>query len=203
MAAGDPPQGIRWGARQDKARLGSWGCHGAEAQPLLCREQGVSLGVRVGQGLEETLPPSPARGCGHCGRLPESLLVQKQLPTSWLQEGAREVQVTCEQVNTSCDPRNAKPCGMENNRTIHPPAGKVITKTHDFEQEPRRNLIKLSISRKRVRNRGLPSCLRTGEARANTCLVPTASASKLSVSRSYNTGTAFKLPSSQNRQATP
>lgn len=42
----------------------SWGCpqqKGLKPSPSLCREQGVSLGVRVGQGLEETLPPQSSK----------------------------------------------------------------------------------------------------------------------------------------------
>lgn len=61
-----------------------------------------------------------------------------------------------------CGPRNAKPCSTwKTNRTICPHGRKSNNKTHDSEQEPRRNPRKLGFSpqqkRSRVRNHRCPS----------------------------------------------
>lgn len=61
-----------------------------------------------------------------------------------------------------CDPRNAKPCSTwKTNRTTCPRGRKSNNKTHDSEQEPRRNSRKLGFSpqqkRSRVRNHRCPS----------------------------------------------
>ena len=66
VAAQDPtPGGLQSGGQtRTKPRLGLQGClqqKGLKPSPSLCREQGVSLGVRVGQGLEETLPPQSSK----------------------------------------------------------------------------------------------------------------------------------------------
>ena len=193
--AGSTPGGVQdRGQTRTKPCLGLQGRlkqKGLRPRRSLCREQGeVQPRGQGGTGTRGNTP-SPVHqeeACGHCGKLPgdpqESLVVQKQCPTSRLREGARKgCRSRVNRADTSCDPRNAKPCGTwKTNRTIHPPAGKVITKTHDSEQEPRRNSIKLSISRRSARELGTGGFLpiRSGaRARANTYLVPAASASKL------------------------